>query len=211
MTTIEHLLQRSIELEETIFKLLNGATYSDSPRSLATLTMCDIALEHADSFRLLTANGNFTSAVSLIRLQFEAISRAIWLLYAASDSAIGKLQAPLTAESEKAADNQPSIKEILSQIEKKAPVGAGQMLADFKEVIWKAINSYVHSGIHAVNRHGEGYPVGLIIQVLQNSNALSSMTGMLLANLSDDIQITKPMSKIQQDFKDCLPPLLQNA
>jgi len=34
-----------------------------------------------------------------MRLQFEALTRAIWLQYAASDMAIEKLGAPLTLQS----------------------------------------------------------------------------------------------------------------
>lgn len=209
MKSLEYILQRSNELDEAISSLLNSGTFVSSERCTATLTMCDISQEHAHSFRLLTAVGNLTSAVSLMRLQFEALTRAMWLLYAASDSAIAKLQAPLSEQTEKAAIQQPSINEMFEQISSKAPPAACRMLAEFKDVSWKALNSYVHGGIHAVNRHGEGYPVPLVIQVLQNSNGLSTMAGMVLAILTGDIGITKSMSQIQQDFKDCLPPLIK--
>ena len=38
---------------------------------------------------------------------------------------------------------------------------------------------------------------------------VSTMADMLLANLSGDTQIIMPMSKIQPDFEDCLPPSLR--
>lgn len=81
------------------------------------------------------------------------------------------------------------------------------MLNEFKGVSGKAMNSFVHCGIHAVNRHDSGYPIHLIIQILQNSNALSIMGGMLLGILSGDKTASNRISKIQLEFKDCLPPL----
>lgn len=50
--------------------------------------MCSVALEHGMSLRALMAMGLPTSAVGLMRLQFEALTRAMWLQYAASDLAI---------------------------------------------------------------------------------------------------------------------------
>ena len=67
----------------------------------------------------------------------------------------------------------------------------------------------MHGGIHPLRRHAEGYPLYLILRILENSNALSTMAGMTLAILTGDERITKPMSKIQHDFADCLPELLK--
>ncbi len=63
--------------------------------------MCSVAFEHAESTKILIASGNFTSATGLVRLQFEALVRAMWLLYAASDASVSKLMCELTHESEK--------------------------------------------------------------------------------------------------------------
>ena len=51
--------------------------------------------------------------------------------------------------------------------------------------------------------------VGLALQVLRNSNGLSTMTGMTMAVLTGDESIAKPMSKIHPAFADCLPDLLK--
>ena len=50
------------------------------------------------------------------------------------------------------------------------------MLTEFRDVQWKALNSYVHAGIHALQRHGSGYPVQLIEQINKSSNGLLTMT-----------------------------------
>ena len=172
-----------------------------------------VAMEHAIALRTLMALRLPTSAVSLMRLQFEALTRAMWLLYAASDTAIDKLLAPLTLQSEQAAKNLPGASEMIEQIGRRAgqgvPPAAHQMLSHFKDVSWHAMNSFVHGGIHPLRRNAEGFPVHLALQVLRNSNGLSTMTGMTMAVLTGDEAVAKPVSKIQPAFADCLPDLLK--
>ena len=210
---LERMLRRSDELHEKLLTLLDDAEFDGSPRGEAAFGMCFVALEHGTALRALMALGLLTSAVSLMRLQFEALTRAMWLIYAASDHAIAKLLAPLTPESEQKAKNLPSASDMIEQIGKRVgqgvPAVAHQMLVHFKDVSWDAMNSFVHGGIHSLRRSAEGFPVHLALQVLRNANALATMTGMALAVLTGDEAITKPMSKIQLEFADCLPELLK--
>lgn len=210
---LEVILRRSDELHEALLNLLDGAEFDPSPRGEAAFAMCSVALEHGLSLRALMAMRLPTSAVGLMRLQFEAVTRAMWLQYAASDLAIEKLSAPLTTESEKAAKNLPSASEMIEQIGKRigpsVPAAAHQMLAHFKDVSWHAMNSFVHGGIHPLRRQAEGFPVHLALQILRNSNGLLTMTAMALAVLTLDEAVAKPMSKIQPAFADCLPDLLK--
>ena len=207
-TALHHTLERSNALEEALFAYLSDAGHDDSLRSRVTSTLCGIAFEHANSLRSLITSGNHTSAVALLRPQFEAVTRAIWLHYAATDTAVAKLVAPLTPETEKSAGDSPSMKDMLDAIERKAHPSASQMLARFKEQSWKAMNSFVHGGIHPVSRFGEGYPPPLLIQVLQNSNGLSTMAAMVMALLSGDANIVRRLSQCQPEFEDCLPALV---
>lgn len=210
---LETMLQRSEALHERLDQLLQDAAFDDSLQGVATFGMCMVALEHATALRALLALGLPTSAVSLIRLQFEALTRAMWLLYVASEAGIAKLLAPLTIESERAAKNLPNISLMIEQIGKKVgdgvPPAAHQMLVTFKDVSWNAINSFVHGGIHPLRRSVDGFPVTLAVQVLQNSNALSTMTGMVLSLLTGDEAIAKSMGKIQPEFADFFPELLR--
>jgi len=196
-------------------ELLANAVFDGSPRGEAALGMCAVTMEHATALRVLMAQGMPTSGVSLMRLQFEALTRAMWLIYAASDTAIDKLSAPLTREAEQAAKNLPSatgmIEEIGKRVGQGAPAAAHQMLTHFKDMTWIAMNSFVHSGIHPLRRSTDGFPTHLALQVLRNSNGLSTMTGMTLAILTGDEAIVQPMSKIQGEFADCLPDLLAHG
>ena len=171
------------------------------------MTACSVAFEHGQSLRILLEVGNPTSAVSLQRLQFEALTRAMWLLYAASDTDVAKLLAPLSADAEKAANHLPLVGEMVETIKKGAPAAAYEMLASFKDVTWRAMNSFVHIGIHPLQRHGEGYPLPLILQIVQNSNALATMTAMLLAILTGEQERVAAVRGLQLEFKDCLPSL----
>lgn len=210
---LAHMLQRSGALHERLDALLGEAEFDGSPRGEAALGMCVVSMEHAIALRALMALRLPTSAVSLMRLQFEALTRAMWLLYAASDVAITKLMAPLTLASEQAAKNLPGASEMIEQIGKRigqgAPPAAHQMLSHFKDVSWHAMNSFVHGGIHPLRRSADGFPVDLALQVLRNSNGLITMTGMTMAVLTGDEAVVKPISKIQPAFADCLPDLLR--
>ncbi|VTU38714.1 DUF6988 family protein [Variovorax sp. PBL-E5] len=209
----EAMLRRSDELQEALLHILDRDTFDPSPRGEAAVGMCSVALEHGLSLRALLAMGLPTSAVGLMRLQFEALVRAMWLQYAANELAIDKIAAPLTPESELAAKSLPSATDMIDQIGKRVgtnvPAAAHQMLVRFKDVSWHAMNSYVHGGIHPLRRQAEGFPVHLALQILRNSNGLLTMTGMTLAVLTGDAAVAKSMGKIQPAFADCLPELLK--
>ena len=210
---LEHMLHRSNALHERLDELLGDADFDGSPRGESALGMCLVAMEHATAMRALMALRLPSSAVGLMRLQFEALTRAMWLLYAASDAAIDKLLAPLTLQSEQAAKNLPGASEMIEQIGKRvgqgAPAAAHQMLSHFKDVTWHGMNSFVHGGIHPLRRSADGFPVDLALQVLRSSNGLTTMTGMTMAALTGDEAVAKPVSKIQPAFADCLPDLLK--
>ena len=167
--------------------------------------MSSIAFEHAESARMLIATGNFTSAIALVRLQYEALVRAMWLFYSATDQAVSKLMCELTSESASKANNLPMLNEMLTKLDGKAPKEALDMLLEFKEYSWKPLSSFIHGGIHAINRHSKGYPPPLLLQLLKISNGVSTMVGMLLVILAQDFMQQGKIPAIQSEFLDCLP------
>lgn len=70
-------------MHERLDVLLGNAEFDRSPRGEAALGMRLVAVEHATALRTLMALRLPTSAASLMRLQFEALTRGMWLLYAA--------------------------------------------------------------------------------------------------------------------------------
>ena len=93
--------------------------------------MCTVSFQHAQSAKFLFASGNFTSAIGLVRLQYEATVRAIWLLYAASDKSVSLLMSELSEYSMKAANRLPMLSAMLKECEGKAPKNAMDPLLEF--------------------------------------------------------------------------------
>lgn len=211
MTPMERLLQRSDELDEEIFNILDPDTYRPmelSDRVGAAIGLALVSTEHGKALRALVILGLMPSAISLMRSQFEALTRSVWLMWAAKDVDIERIQAPLTLESEKAASKLPMLSKMLEEVAESAPPGPSQMLGQFKQTSLASLNSYVHGGIHVLHRQGEGYPEHLVQQIVRNADGLQVMAGRLLAMFSSSQEAGRKMAKIQPGFADCLPPLL---
>ena len=172
--------------------------------------MCSVAFEHAESIKILIASGNVTSSIGLLRLQYESMVRAMWLLYSASDLMVAKLMSELTQDSARKANKLPMLSEMIEKMDGKAPKEAVNMILEFKEYSWKPLSSFIHGGIHAIHRHSSGYPPEMLIQIIKASNGLSMMVGMLLVVLSGDNSQKGKMTKIQKDYLDCCPELKNN-
>lgn len=205
------MFARSAELLDHVLALLDGRPAYPTQRCEAAFVACGVAFEHAHGLRMLFEQGCPTTAMSVLRLQFEALVRGIWILYAAPDDAIEKLTAELTIESQKAASKLPMLADMVKAILVSAPAEVSSMVVQFKEISWAAMNSYVHAGTHSILRHRDGYPIPLVLQVMQNTNGLVSMTGMLAAIVTGDAEVIGPMRSVQTQFRDCLPALLPHA
>lgn len=203
--TLNDQLAQSAKLESKLVEFLSLKAFTTENRIKGSRILCSVVYEHAESVKILISTGNLTSATGLVRLQYEALVRAMWLLYAASDVAVDKLMAELTNESAQKANKLPMLSEMLTKLEGKASQVAMDALNEFKQYSWKALSSYVHGGIHAISRHSKGYPVEQLIQLLKTSNGLLIMAGMLLVILSGDTNQKDKIPTIQMKFKDCLP------
>ncbi len=202
---MDDFLNRSDELHVEILGLLDGVPAYPGIRHEVALVACGMALEHALSLRLLLRAQCYTSALSMMRLQYEALTRSVWLLYAATDLQVETLASPLTSDAEHAAKKMPMFAAMLDQIVKTAPDQASRMLLNFKEVNYHAMNSFVHSGIHPLRRHTEGYPAKLIQDVLRNSNGLNVMTLQLGIVLTGDSRVAGTVRAVQEEFHQILP------
>jgi hypothetical protein len=205
--SLEALLDQSDELHIEILGFLETAQPFPGLRFEAGLVACGVAFEHAISLRMLLRCSCITSAFSLVRLQYEALTRAVWLLYAATDLQVAQLTAPLSPEAETSARKMPMFSKMLEEVVQKAPPQAYRMLGHFKDVNWHAMNSYVHSGIHPLRRHAEGYPAQLIHGVILSSNGLSMMTLMAGKILTGDAGAGAAVQAMQEKYKAVLPGL----
>lgn len=210
---LDATLSSSDKLYQTIKKNLENQALENSKRAEASFDICGLSLEHGAGLCCLISYGNAVSATALLRLQYEALVRGIWLWHAANDLQIEKICRPLTVDSEQAAKSLPGLDEMLKKLAATptVPPLATAQLQHFRDVQVKALNSYIHGGIHPLRRHTEGFPLPLVIQVLKSSNALSTMAAMMMAILTGSPEAIDAMRQIQMKFKDCLPALLYPA
>jgi len=150
MNKIEKFEEMSEQFAKELYSLIDVSRFDDSNRIRISSIASSLALEHWEAIRCLLAGGLLPSGVVLHRAQFEAIVRSIWVLYAANDDQINKLADNLTLEAEQGAKNMPMVAAMMDDISTKAPKQAYEVLSAFKDNSWKAMNSYVHAGIHPI-------------------------------------------------------------
>lgn len=152
--------------------------FDSSRRLVLSQDMAIVALEFAASVRMLAHGGHLLGAMGCLRSQFEALVRAVWLLHAAGDAQIQRLDTvQLTLESQQGAKNLPMVAEMLAALEKKPQLAPLMVsLNEFRVSSWPALNSFVHAGLHAVHRTRFGYPKGLLDQAFRSSNGLCLLT-----------------------------------
>lgn len=214
---IQQILHRSEELDATIVQLLdldNYPVYGDGePRMGLSVTAASLAIEHARALRNLIAGGFVSSAVPLMRLQYEATTRSAWLLFAASEEHVSLAAAPLTAAADEAARKLPLARDMIKQLRNAsatvpAAAAPAAMLGRFDDMQRHALNSFIHGGIHALYRHREGFPVQLVHQLIECSNGLVTISAMMLAILTGDRLVATRMNRVHVGFEDCLTPIL---
>ena len=205
--TIEALLARSHALHEAVVRIIGDALPYPGKRFAVAMDACDVAFEHASAVRSLVGTGMPISATALLRVQFEALTRAMWLLYAATDSDIENLSSPLAEETAKAANKLPMAAEMLKALEKHGPPAAVRPLTQFRVMSASPMNSFIHSGVHSLTRQREGFPAPLLDQIIRSSNGFNTMCAMLVAVLTGDASWIAEVRKIQVLFLNVLPPL----
>lgn len=196
------------ELAARLFQLIDQPLFDDSSRLVVSDVACSMSLEHWTATLSLLRAGMLPSAVVVHRSQFEALLRSIWILYAAPEEQLSKLSANLTVETEQSAKNLPQAADMMAAVNKKGPPQAYEALNRFKENSWKALNSYVHAGIHPIRRHAEGYPTQLIEGIARNANGLAILSAMQAVVLSGVQPLQREILDLATQYPDCMPPPL---
>ena len=201
------LLERSGGFQADVHEFASGLIPADGKRYLVALQAGMLSLEHAAGALVLISQGFYPSAFTLMRPQYESLVRGIWLLYAASDTWVEKLSEPLTLESAKRANEGLMLAEMLKELEKSstAPAPIVEQLKQYRDVTWKAMNSYAHGGLHPLSRTLAGYPAQLTYDVVRNSNAIVALATQLIAILTGDPRNMEQVRRFHVEYSDCLP------
>lgn len=208
MPPIDIFDESEVLADELLAVLTNLPLLDDSCRVEMSDVACSLSLEHWHSVRVLLRAALLPSALVVHRAQFEALTRSIWLAYAASDEHISKLTETLSQESEQATKNMPQVFDMMKALSAKAPRPAYDALFRFKDGSWRALNSYAHAGIHPLQRHQEGYPLRLLGDVLRNANGLALLSCMQAAVLYDKQPLQRTLLDIAAKHQACMPPPL---
>ncbi|WP_082079404.1 DUF6988 family protein [Cupriavidus basilensis] len=200
-------IARTTQFHETVATQVASLIPFPEKRFVVSFQAGLLSLDHARGALILIGNGLGTSALSLLRPQYESLVRGIWLLHAATDNWVDKLGEPLTVESARRANEGPMLAEMLKQLDaSEAPAQLVDQLRQFRDVSWKALSSYTHGGLHPLARTLSGFPVQLAIDAMRNSNALVCIAAQLTAILTGDPQRNMPpVRKLHVDFADCIP------
>ncbi|MGV8940047.1 MAG: DUF6988 family protein [Lysobacter sp.] len=199
-------LDRSLALEALVYAAWEPLELDDEASARAAAGLCTFTLDHGQGLRTLLPSVP-PSAIALLRLQYETLVRAVWAQHAANERDLSRLFAPLTSQSQQAAKQLPGVPEMLVAIEKAGPTGAAALLGRTRSRLWDGLNSFIHGGIHPFQRGEEGYPVTLLIDVLKNANAMSMLTLLVLAEITDDVDVMVLVSGLHEEFQDVLPAL----
>lgn len=190
---------------------LIGAAWESSPvfadaRPRVAQGLSAVSLHHGAGVRSLLVDLP-ASAIALMRPQFECLVRAVWAAHAATEADLARLLAPLSLESQQAAKKLPGVPEMLGNLELSGPRGAAALLGRARSRLGDGLNSFVHGGIHPFARQQDGYPVGLLFDVLQNSNALSMVTLNVLSSLPGQPEAAVLVPGLHAHFEAILPTL----
>lgn len=200
---MEDLLNRSALLRQAILSTVDHPLADDSPRLLASMDAALLSLEHAEALRTLLQAGMAPSAMALMRCQYEAFMRSLWILHCATDDQVELLSLPPEAgTSEKGLPMLSKMLEAFAEVSE-----LGNMLPHLIELkvhAWSPLNSFVHAGVHAMSRSRDGFPMPLAINVIRMSNNLSMMAGQHLAILTDVPDLQKEVLRLDEAFAKCL-------
>jgi hypothetical protein len=199
-------LERSLSLADLIDQAWLNLGETDDAKPKATAELCRLSLEHGRAVCMLLPHVP-PSAIALLRPQYESLVRAVWARHAASNADLTRLFAPLTPESQQAAKKLPGVPEMLMAIKGSGPRGAGALLERARARLWDGLNSFIHGGIHPFQRGQDGYPLRLLLDALKNSNAMSVLTLLVLAELTDDDVVMAFVAALHEEFRDILPAL----
>lgn len=200
---INRLIQQAVTLQHDLVASLHWGVNPDTNRSRLSRALAMIAFEHGSSVLELAAGGKYTSATSLLRLQYEALVRSLWLHYCASDLLLERL-----SDESRLASNEklPTLGEMLAALGQSAPDSLVTSLLDFRDSSWKPLSSYIHGGIHAIRWTETGFPGQILEQVLRICDGMLVFVALHLAELSGNRANGLAVVDLAERHSASLPP-----
>ena len=141
-----------------------------------------ISFEHGIGVNSLLVAGLPTQAMILLRSQFEAVVRAYWLLFTASNHQVSKLNFSYTFEEQFESDTCLGLRKMLEQLinadlEAKPAI---DHLSLFEKYHLKQLHSLVHTGKQAFTRDVMGYADAMLLALMCQSNNLITVAAQIM-------------------------------
>lgn len=199
-------IARAEELIGHLTDVVDLPPYEASDRIMLSRTLAITSLHFAASVRHLCDSRLALGSAAVLRSQFEALLRGVWTLHCASDLQVKKLSSHLSTESQQATKNIPQVAEMIGAIEK-VPALANLLISlrEFKDSSWLPLNSFVHSGIHAVHWTRFEPPQALLYQMFRSSNGLAVLAFQHLGILTGKPGLQSEVLSVCAPYSSCLP------
>jgi hypothetical protein len=216
MNILESLQTLSNDFAEYLQDTIDSAgTMAAGDRVEAAAAAADLSFEHGFAVRTLFEAGAPNSASAMVRLQYEALLRAAWLLYAATDADVSKAGADLNIESASAAKNLAGAGDMLTALERCLEThpelrGLVVPLREIRDASWAALNGFVHGGLHPLARTRDGFPDALAGNLLKFSNGMLHMTARISARLTGSTEVLKKVEQSISKFSNALPVIVKS-
>lgn len=190
-----NLLTKSIELSKWVDKKLNGLEVSAEEKNLIATSCYDIAIENQKAIPILIERKLYGSAFSLVRVQFEAYIRGLWLSKCANQTEVDQFKKNKIKK---------TFAELIQDIENIDGYKNG-VLSKAKTAGWGAMNSFTHTGMSQIARRSSAthiepdYDQKEIEEVLSFSNAVSLLSIFEIAILAKNNDLMKSaLEKIKE-------------
>lgn len=200
---MEDWLNLSALLSQAILSTVDHPFADGSARLLASVDAALLTIEHAEALRTLLQAGMASSAMVLVRCQYEAFTRSVWIMHCATEEQVELLSLPPEAGTSE--ERLPMLSKMLHAFAQ-VPFLANLMphLIELKTYAWRPLNSFVHAGVHALSRSRDGFPMPLAINVIRMSNNMSMMAGQHLAILTGIPDLQKELLRLNETYAGCL-------
>ncbi len=177
------LFELSLEMISELQNEIYNSEIIDCGSRLDLVEQCiNISIKHGVGVSNLLAIGLPVQAMVLLRAQYEAVVRAYWLLFIASNYQISKLNFSWTFEEQFKNDTCPKLSEMLEKLIK-ADLPAKlviQHLSDFKKYHLKQLNSFVHTGKQSFTRDIMGFKCEILLTLMRQSNNLITIAAQIM-------------------------------
>lgn len=204
---LEEMIEGSERLHAELAGHLDAESIVTDHRQDLASVLATLVIEHSHSILFLVSEDKPSSALALVRVQYEALLRATWIYFAASDYAVEKCVAAIPPGTTKEPDLFPTVSEMLKAIDGKAPAPLVRALSEFKAAAWGAMNSFTHGLLRTMVGHRNGYHPGLLSTTIQNSNGAAMFATMLFGQVTDRVDLHLAVIGLSRIYARYLPPL----